>query len=179
MKEGETVNVMTEYLHQFFDEVEPMEFYREIFPEGELQIKGEYKKGVYNAIAVAVTKERKADGKPKIKRYTVTDDLQAIKDLCETDYFCLMSPISYAGKNRTADNARFLYAFAVDLDHVRITDGEPIGLRNLWERHIEMLERIPKPTFIVSSGTGLHLYYVLDKPIALYSEKVKELQQFK
>lgn len=177
------MNKMTLWLENYFDEVEPKEFYREIFPEGSFQKKGEVRSGsdwVYNGIAVTVTKELKRNGKPKVKRFTVTDDLEVIDELGQTDDFCLMSPISYVGKERTADNARFLYAFTVDLDRMRYTeDGQPIGLENLWNRHIEAMDRIPKPTFIVSSGTGLHLYYVLTEPIALFKDTSKRLQDLK
>lgn len=174
------MNTMTEYLETYFDEVTPREFYREIFPEGELDKKDLFTPGKYTGVLVEVTREKKKDGKPKIKRYTVTDDLETIDQACSGNNFCLMSPISYAGKSRTADNARFLYAFAVDLDRLKyFEDGRPLGLINLWERHIQMLDIIPKPTFIVSSGTGLHLYYLLKEPIALFQNVSKKLQGFK
>lgn len=177
---GWTMNTMTKYLETYFDEVTPREFYREIFPEGELDKRDMYTPGKYTGVLVEVTREKKKDGKPKIKRYTVTDDLETIDRACESNNFCLMSPISYAGKSRTAEHARFLYAFAVDLDRMKYReDGSPLGLENLWERHIQYLNRIPKPTFIVSSGTGLHLYYVLKEPIALFQNVSKKLQGFK
>ena len=178
------MNVMTEWLERWFDEVEPREFYRGIFPSGSFQRRGEYRgPGTdawgYNGILVSVTNRKKADGSPFIKRYTVTDDLEVIDQVGRTDDFCLMSPISYVGLERTAANARYFYAFAVDLDRLRIKDGQPLGLINLWERHIELLGRIPKPTYIVSSGTGLHLYYVLTEPVALYREAARLLQDIK
>ena len=173
------MNVLTEWLEKYFDEVDPKTFYRTIFPEGELDTWGSYTDRKYVAIAIGISKEKKEDGSPKIKRYTVTDDLEVIDRLCQTDDFCLMSPLSYAGKKRTADRARYLYAFAVDLDRVRVKDGDPVGLRTLWNNHIEAVDRIPKPTFIVSSGTGLHLYYVLTEPIALYKDSARKLQDLK
>lgn len=178
------MNVMTEWLERWFDEVEPREFYRGIFPSGSFQRRGEYRgPGTdawgYNGILVSVTNRKKADGSPFIKRYTVTDDLEVIDQVGRTDDFCLMSPISYVGLERTAANARYFYAFAVDLDRLRIKDGQPLGLINLWERHVELLGRIPKPTYIVSSGTGLHLYYVLTEPVALYREAARLLQDIK
>lgn len=172
-------NIFSEWLEQYFDEVTPYEFYRDIFPAGELEKAGEYEKGKYCGIAIEVTKEKKPNGKPKIKRYSITDDLNQIETLTQSNNFCLMSPISYAGKERTADNARFMYAMAIDLDQVKVIDNEPIGLMNLWNGHIKLENRIPKPTYIVSSGTGLHLYYVFDKPIALFQDTAKELQALK
>ena len=35
------------------------------------------------------------------------------------------------------------------------------------------------PTYIVSSGTGLHLYYVFEKPIMLFPNVIKQLQKYK
>lgn len=173
------MNAMTRWLETYFDEVEPKEFYRGIFPEGSFQEKGVQESGTYNGLLVAVQKEKHKNGTPKVKKFIVTDDLDIIDEVCQTDDFCLMSPISYAGKNRTAEHARFLYAFAVDLDRLRYKDGEPIGLLNLWERHIELMDRIPKPTYIVSSGTGLHLYYVLTDPIAMFKDTSRRLQAVK
>ena len=57
---------------------------------------------------------------------TITDDLDVIGDMAGTDDFCLMSPISYAGKSRKSSNARFMYALAIDLDGI---DGaEAVGV---------------------------------------------------
>ena len=178
------MNELTAYLEQYYDEVEPRDFYRGIFPEGDLQKKGELReKGSsvykYNGIIVSVTNKKKANGDTLIKRYTLTDDLDMIDEVCQTEDFSLMSPISYVGKERTAENARVMYAIVVDLDKVRIEDGVPVGLISLLERHIELTDRIPKPTYIVSSGTGLHLYYVLESPINLFKDSAKQLQLFK
>ena len=178
------MNTMTEWLSQFFDEVEPKEFYRGIFPEGSFQKEGEFRDPdsndwVYNGIMVSVAKEVGEDGSQKVKKYIVRDDLDVIDQVGKTDDFCLMSPISYAGKKRTADRARFLYAFAVDLDRLKMKGDDPIGLRTLWNNHIETADRIPKPTYIVSSGTGLHLYYVLTDPVAMFKDTSRRLQDLK
>lgn len=174
------MNVLTEWLDQHFDEIEPREFYRNIFPLGELDKAGEYTEHKYTGILIEVTKDKKNNGQPKIKRYTVTDDLNAIDEALKTENFCIMSPLSYAGKKRSSENARFAYAIAFDVDGLRIKEnGRPIGLMNLWNGHIGRVKRLPKPTMIVSSGTGLHLYYVFEKPIPLFENIAKQLQQFK
>lgn len=173
------MNLLTEYLLHHYDEVRSIDFYRYIFPSGELQEKGIYEKGKYNAIAVEVTKEKKENGKDKVLRHTITDDLNKINEIISRDNFCLMSPISYIGKERNSDNARILYALAIDLDGVIIKEGnDPFGLRTLIHQ-IENINRIPMPTYIVSSGTGLHLYYVFEKPIMLFKNVVKQLQKYK
>lgn len=172
-------NILTKYLYTYYDEIEPREFYREIFREGELQKKGVYERKKYNGIIVEVTKEKLQDGRNKILRHTVTDDLDKIDEVVERDNFCLMSPISYIGKTRNSDNARALYALTIDLDGLIIKNGDdPTGLKTLFHQ-IENIDRIPMPTYIVSSGTGLHLYYVFEKPIMLFPNVVKQLQVYK
>lgn len=178
------MNTMTAWLETYFDEVEPKEFYRGIFPEGSFQKRGQKRTSpddewIYNGIMVSVSKEKWEDGSAKVKRYVVTDDLDVIDQVGKTDDFCLMSPISYVGRKRSADHARFLYAFAVDLDRLKMKGDDPIGLRALWNNHIETVDRIPKPTYIVSSGTGLHLYYVLTDPVAMFQDTSRRLQDLK
>ena len=58
------MNVLTEWLEQYFDKVSPMEFYRDIFPEGELDAEGSFAKGKYAGIVVTITREKKKEGKP-------------------------------------------------------------------------------------------------------------------
>lgn len=174
------IKTLSEWLETYFDEVSPREFYRDIFPAGELERKGEYIDGMYCGIAVEVTREKKKNGKPKIKRYSITDDLETVEQLARGDNFCLCSPISYAGKERTAEHARFMYAMAVDVDKLQFDRrGYPSGLDSLWNGHIINVGRIPKPTYLVSSGTGLHAYYVFEQAIALFPNVAKQLQALK
>ena len=116
---------IVEYLEHYCEEITPREFYRKIFPEGELDVKGEFNKGKYIGVALSIAQK-------KICRYSVTDDLDIIDELCGSDDFCIMSPISYAGKSRESKNARFLYALAFDLDGIRMREleGWPSGMVN-------------------------------------------------
>lgn len=178
------MNALTRWLETYFDEVEPKDFYREIFPVGELDVQGAFSKGKYTGVIVEVTdrsrKSKNGKEKPVIKRYSITDDLGIIDDVLKSGNFCLTAPISYAGKERGADNARFLYAIAVDVDDIIVKeDGTPQGLIDLWNAHIQRVERIPKPTMIVSSGAGLHLYYVFEKAVPLFPNIAKQLQKYK
>lgn len=168
------MNILTGYLDAHFDEVPAMDFYRYIFPEGELDPYMKYTKGKYVGIAIEVMEGRKT------KRHTITDDLEKVGELLESKNFCLTSPISYAGKTRKSENARFLYAIAFDVDGIIIyEDGTPQGLIDLLYQIDGPAKRLPKPTFIVSSGTGLHLYYVLQKPMPLFRNVVKQLKDYK
>lgn len=155
------------YLGKYFQEVAPKEFYRDIFVEGELQKKGVYGDNKYNAIAVEL-------GKEKIKRYTVTDDLEMIDKLLYSENFIIVSPITYVGKSRNSDNARMMYALAIDLDGV----NKEINIIDLFHQ-IEKVEHLPRPTYTVISGGGLHLYYVFQRPIPLFKNIVQQLTNLK
>lgn len=100
-------------LESTFYEVPFTTFYRDIFPKGSFEERGVYEDGKYNGIAVAIEQ-----GGKRTKRITVTDELDAISDMAASDDFCIMSPISYAGKSRKSSNARFMYALAIDLDGI-------------------------------------------------------------
>lgn len=167
---------IAEALEVTFEEISPMDFYRDLFPEGEFEKKGVYEDGKYNGIAVSIAK-----GKDHTKRYTITDDLDAIMEMVSTDDFCLMSPISYAGKSRKSINARFMYALAIDLDGIETLDQWHFFMKQIEKGH-EMLcfvWGLPKPTYLVASGTGLHIYYVFKKPIPMFKNIVKQLETLK
>lgn len=166
---------LTKALLERFSEVDPLTFYRDLFPKGSFEEKGVFVDGQYNGIAVEVL------NRDRVLRHTVTDDLEKISELTSRDNFCLMSPISYIGKSRRSENARGMYALAIDLDGVS-NEREFKFLMTQIERGEEMrafVWGLPRPTYIVSSGTGLHLYYVLSEPLRLYPNVVKELSKLK
>lgn len=166
------LNPHLQFLHDGFGEIHPISFYRDLFPVGELDREGEFNKGKYTAIAVRV----KDNG--KVCRYSVCDDLYVVDELKACNDFCVMSPVSYAGKSQRQANARKLYAVVFDLDGLMATDdGRSKSLINLFS-HIE-LGLLPKPSHIVFSGTGVHLYYMLEKPLPLFANVLKSLQNYR
>lgn len=84
----------------------------------------------------------------------------------------LLSPVTYVGRNNTADNARYLYAFTFDLDGVGIEQVE--GLVKCIDMGI-----VPAPNMIVNSGHGLHLYFLLSNPTPLFLKNHKLLNKLK
>lgn len=166
------MSVLADKLRKQFEPVDPMLFYREIFPLGELDEWGENTKGKYTAIAIEILKQGEQQ---LIKRYTVADDLDTIDELQQSKGFCVLAPISYAGKTRKSANARFMYALVVELDNLIKKDG----LERLIAQWSDRVFWIPRPTYVVASGTGVHLYYLFEKPIPLFPNVVKELQGFK
>lgn len=178
------MNILADTLAKQFEEIFPMDFYREIFPSGELdewrENPSERTEVGYTGIIVEVTKEkRKADKKTVVKRHTVTDDLDAIDSVIWGHNFCVMSPISYVGKSRVSRNARIMYALVVELDNLRVQKGEQVGLRDLILQWSGKSNWLPCPTYVVASGTGVHLYYVFEKGLPLFPNVVKELSAYK
>lgn len=163
-------------LETFYKEVHYKDFYRDIFPLGSLEEKGVYEVGKYNAIARAIKV-----GDNKTKRYIVTDDLDVLDKLVECDDFCIIRPISFIGKSAKSDNARFMYAMAIDLDGIKSKKNFDFLIHQISNGHnmLSVVWGLPKPTYLVSSGTGIHLYYVFEKPIPLFKNVVKELERLK
>lgn len=178
------MNILADELANLFEEVQPMEFYREIFPVSELDEWRENPKERaehrYTGIIVEVTGEKKPNGKQRIKRYTVTDELDEIDGAIWRDTFQVLAPISYVGKSRKSENARVMYALVVELDNLTVrNDGTQSGLKNLIGQWSEKTHWIPRPTYTVASGNGLHLYYLFEQGIPLFPNVVKSLEAYK
>lgn len=178
------VSCLSSWLAERYPETAPLDFYRELFPVGELERRGEYTDRIpgavrkYCGIAVRIVQE---GGRTKAMRYSVTDDLDTVGELVGSNDFCVMSPVSYAGKTQKQSMSRFIYAVVFDLDGVRVKDGCPVGLQELIYQIGEISETaasryaLPVPTYIVSSGTGLHLYYFLERPVPLFRNVIEQL----
>ena len=163
---------IADYLNRYFDELPPLDFYRSLFPIGELEERGKQEQGKYNAIAVELLPAADTD-QANARRHIITDDLRRIEDLLKSDNFIIISPISYAGKSRIAANARFMYAIAIDLDGIT----EEHYLADLFFQMKNGF--IPQPTYTVFSGTGIHLYYQLEEPLPCFKNIVKQLAELK
>ena len=167
------MDFINDYMYQFFEEVTPYEFYRDVFPIGELEERGKQEQGKYNGVAVELLPREKDNNAQKIKRYIVTDDLYILDKLLESNNFIIISPISYKGKNRKAESARFIYGLAIDLDGVET-------VQNITDLFYQMQNDIlPTPTYAVTSGHGLHLYYLFETPLPAFENIKKGLHTLK
>lgn len=163
---------ITDYLDRYFDTIEPKAFYRALFPLGELEETGKMVSGKYNAIAVELLPPEK-DNENNVRKYVITDSLEVLDTLLASDNFIIISPISYIGRNRTSKNARFIYALAIDLDGIE-TEQNLVDFFYQVENDI-----LPKPTYVVSSGNGIHLYYQFEKPLPCFQNITKQLADLK
>lgn len=166
------------------------EYFRILFErQGQLRLqehgKEHYFDGHYNAI---VRRIKRNYGKKDW--WIVTDTLDGVWGF-QNDPFAIVSPVTYIGATRSlynrkknelgedigADrtrlgNARYLFAFTIDLDNVYVKNMKYLTLY-IQKGHI------PQPTMITCSGRGLHLYYCLEKPVSIRIEQVEILNRMK
>lgn len=182
-------NMIADYLGMKFEEVQPADFYQEIFGDGILDGKDLFTKGKYVGVAVELSYGK--DGKVSDrKKHIVTDDMDTIDELVwERNNFCIIAPISYAGWSRKTENARTMFALGVEIDNL-ITEKRPDG--SIYYKGLETLFHqwdtinpytnttlLPKPTFIAASGNGVHLYYQFEFPLRLSEWVKKSLMLYK
>ena len=159
-----------------FESICAIDFYEDIFSTNNPSIrqleteraKDDYVTGEYGAIALEINERYK-------KRTTITQGLRELFTIIdESDNFCLMSPISYAGKNRTLKNSRYMYALCIEIDYINAQ-----GLELLFRSFEIKIRPNLRPTYIVCSGNGLHLYYKFKEPLPMFENKRIELSQYK
>lgn len=168
---------MTESISEFlglrFYEATPYEFYRDLFGSGHLQVLDSRADGRYSGIAVSVPRTGRG-----VRRFLLGDALENLKNAIGSDDFTVIAPISYAGKRRNGSLARELYAICFDLDGLIVSkSGEQYGLMNFFTR-VEQ-GHLPLPTYVVASGTGVHLYYFLTEPLRIFPSVLERLELFR
>lgn len=86
----------------------------------------------------------------------------------------LLGGCSYFNNWISKKSAKDLYTFIIDMDNVY--SGTLLNaLQRDW--YTASGEYLPKPTYIVNSGTGLHLYFVLDEPIPNYNTSREDIDR--
>jgi hypothetical protein len=116
---------------------------------------------------------------------TIEAACSAADNLCQEGFDAYFGLARFqTDKNRRADNALSLKSFFLDIDcgaHKDETEGYPGGQADglVALRQFCIKVGLPKPT-IVSSGRGLHIYWVLSNPISVQewtpvAERLKDL----
>lgn len=154
-----------------FKEINLEEFFYYIFNRNneypfENKGKDNYIQGKYNSICVEINNKTK-----KNKNHIITNDLEKLKDIKGKD-FVIGSPITYIGRNRNSNNSRYIYGLAFDIDGVKENHIKDI-------LHQMSRKVIPAANIIVNSGNGVHLYYLFEKPIALFNNIKPLLKKLK
>ncbi len=164
-------------LSALYDQVDGQSFYEFIFPDNEKQ--GEQHSDFSKPNAIYLYWDEKDKGTQRtLRRRIMLSDTWAedFQTYVEGNEMTLCSGLSYRSRSNKLQNAQQMNALVFDLDGVG--DSE---IRNLFLRfgRPPAYRTLPMPTFLVSSGTGLHIYYVFDKPIDLYPNIKLQLKALK
>lgn len=173
-------NVLTQWLAARYPEVSAVTFCAELFGGGGgLGRAGAG--GGYEAVGVHIVCD--SSGAERVERVAVSEGLEGLSRLLEPDGQSIMSPVTYAGRRPLLDRAHELFAIVFDLDGVLLDDdGDgPCGLVDFVYQAVGGggADLFPMPTYIASSGTGLHLYYLLTEPLRLWPNVCEALASFR
>ena len=169
--------VVREILSSRYEEIGGYDFYRYIFPDN--QNEGEDSGEDYKANAIYLYRDEEEEDPDRTYRRRIM-----LNDTWEDDYMnyvecnhkTLCSGLAYRGKKNRLENAQQMNALVFDLDAVGENELENLLLRMSKKPGLRTL---PEPTFIVMSGTGLHIYYVFDQPVALYPNIKLQMKKLK
>ena len=185
-----------------YESIAPLDFYRAIFPAGELaefsnaprsaEANQEWK---YNGIMLENTHKSKMvkrknprtdkyelTEKEVWKNYMVLDDLKrienAVNQFGQTDSDFFIAPISYLGRRRNKEHERWIYACIIEVDHPisDIHEGHrrQKGLIQLVHDWTNSPYAYAMPSAVVCSGSGVHLVYLLDRPYPIDDPNQKD-----
>ena len=180
MEIPQTYYELTAMLGSLYDEMDGCAFYEYLFPDNETRAdryRSDFSRP--NAIYLYQDEHDRERGKGGLRRHIM------LADTWEDDYFgyidgnplTLCSGLSYRDRYNRLQNAQRMNALIFDLDGV----GEHEA-RNLFLRFGEPADRVrtlPMPTFLVTSGAGVHVYYVFEQPIDLYPNIKLQLKALK
>lgn len=108
------------------------------------------------------------------QKHVIKMTIEEAIDTCKGRNDVLMGGTSYFNEFVSKATAKTLYAFIIDMDNVY--SGTLLNaLRDEWRTANG--EYVPMPTYIVNSGTGLHLYFVLEQPLPCYKSQLANIDQ--
>lgn len=162
------------YLDSQFPEVNGLDFYKDIFPDCEIagELNSDFSRP--NAIYLYYDPDR---GK-KRRRVMLADQWERdYTDFVECNDGTLCGGLVYRGRTNRLHHAQRMNALIIDLDGVGLNE-----IRNLFafcNAPRDNTYACPMPTYMVASGTGLHLYYVFQEPIDLFPYIKVQLKSLK
>lgn len=165
-----------DFMSANFEQVDPIEFYEELFPNNETKQEALTNIHYQQPNAVYLYKA----GNDKQYRMIMYKDRwrDDFLDYIEGNELALCGGLAYRGNKNTLENAQKMNALIIDLDGVRIQEIENFLELSTWDPSSKAYA-VPHPTFIALSGSGLHLYYQFDKPIDLFPNIKLQLKQLK
>lgn len=164
------------YLSNNFIQVNGDDFYKSIFPnnenEGEFNIDYSKPNAIYLYQDIDTGKMRRRI----MLNDTWKDDYM---NYIERNPMTLCSGLSYRGRTNKLEHAQHMNALIFDIDGVGIDEIKKFFERcDFYGGEYHKIS-LPRPTYTVLSGTGIHLYYVFTEPIDLFPNVKLQLKDFK
>lgn len=171
-----------DFLCSQYEQVNGLDFYWEIFPANENSGEKENGKdtGKYraNAIYLFYDEEKKNKDRKLSRRIMLNDTWEEdYISYIEQNEMTLCGGLAYRGRANTLENARQMNALIIDLDGVGLPELKILMGR--FGADSKIGRTLPIPTFLVLSGTGVHVYYLFDEPIDLYPNIKIQLKNWK
>ena len=155
-------------------EVPALEVYKDIFRIGEGYIQ-KFNDDSHNMKANPLGYYRnKGDSKGHYRVFFEDTFEETLQELQQSD-FAIINGISYFGRRNTQEHASKMYCMIFDLDGV--TDST---LKNfLHGAYTKDYTIYPIPNYIITSGHGVHLYYLFEEPVPLFPNIKLQLKNLK
>lgn len=169
---------LTDYLSSQYEEVPGYDFYLDIFPNNENV--GEFNNDFSKPNAIYLyTDEKDAGTKRRMRRRIMLNDSweQDYRDYVEENPNTLCGGLTYRSRSNKLQNAQCCNALIIDLDGVGFKEIRNLFLR--FGKSEDMIRTLPMPTYIVTSGKGIHVYYVFEQPLDLFPNIKVQLKSLK
>lgn len=150
-----------------YKEVSGYDFYKYLFPNNENA--GEFNTDFSKPNAIYLYQDEKdQEEKRRLRRRIMLNDTweNDYKSYVKGNPLTLCSGLSYRKRANKITNAQQMRALIIDLDGVGAGELENLFLR--FGKPPATIRSLPIPTFLVMSGSGLHVYYVFKEPVDLY-----------
>lgn len=156
-----------EFLGQYYEEVEPLDYYRDMFPEDSFEMPYDLTCRPNGILNVINDEEQRGRSYARM----IFDDLEEIERNLDKKTV-VISPVGYSGKRKSSKNAYQIFGMIFDLDDV--------GVKELHSLLYQMENGIlPYATYIVNSGTGVHVVYLFETPIPAKKQYFDSLNALK
>lgn len=171
-----------------YEQISGEEFYRELFPNNETSMDcikmtkspNHYENDHFQKPNAIYLYRDPVKGRLR-RRIMLADTWEDdYREYIEANNLTLCSGLAYRGKANKLQQAQLMNAMIIDLDGVGIEElTNFLAQTAVTEDPSKKAYAIPIPTFLILSGSGLHIYYQFDEPITLYPNIKLQLKQLK
>ncbi|MBQ1969734.1 MAG: hypothetical protein II221_00880 [Paludibacteraceae bacterium] len=154
-------------LSAFGPQVDPFSYYRDMFPAGSFESSDSDERRPNGLLTVLNDQELRGRSYNRL----IFDDLSIIAEYSDK-LKVVIPPVAFSGKRRLSKYAYQIFGFVFDLDDV--------GVEQIGDLVYQMQNDIlPFATYLVNSGTGLHIVYLFDNPIPAMPQYYESLIRLK